>query len=202
MGNPQALPANGGQGPEGKLGLAGPYNREYLSSRKVSLGSRLYSSSPQLQAAPGGGPADACPIDNALLQLYPKLITEWTRSNTRRPRTLTPSPALPGRCFFPSCKERKERKEKGMESELTRGAGELFLCPILSWQRLHSAAMFCFPGMGFTFIPPGWRRGTTLEEPPLPASLGHHQPGIGAICQHHGFAWVAKGARHVGQHSG
>lgn len=110
MGNPQALPANGGQGLEGKLGLAGPCNREYLSSRKVSLGSWLYSSSPQLQAAPGGGPADACPTDNALLQLYPKLITEWTRSNTRRPRTLTPKSCIAWKMLF-SFVQRKEGKK-------------------------------------------------------------------------------------------
>lgn len=77
------------------------------------------------------------------------------------PRALTAGPASPGRCFLPSCKERKERKEKGLGSELGVSAGELFPCPIFLWQRLHSAADVPFPLCGL-HLPPHLARGEGL----------------------------------------
>lgn len=129
-GSPRLSQQTEGRGQKANWGSQGRVMGGYLSSRRVSPGSRLCSSSPQLQAAPGGGPAELCWINNPLLQPYPKLITERTRSNTRPLRALTPSPASPGRCFFPPCKERKERREKGLRSEPRAGPGELFPCPI------------------------------------------------------------------------
>jgi len=151
MGNSQALPANGGQGPEGKLGLTGPCSWGYFSSRKVSLGSRLCSSSPQLQAAPGVVPADARPTDNPLLQPYPRLIAERTGSNTRPPRALKPSPASPRRCFFAFVQRKEGKKGK-------KGWGPcwvLFLHPVLEQKGLHSAADdVLFPSHGLCLPPP------------------------------------------------
>lgn len=192
-GEPPGSPSKWRAGARGKLRLAGPCNRGYLSSRKVCPRSWLYSSSPQLQAALGRHPADACPIDNPLLQPYPKLITEQTRSNTRPPRALTPSPASPGRSFFVP-------PGTVPPGSLSCAPG-LFLRPVLAWQGLHSAAdVVLFPWHRLCFPPrSGWRRGTTLEGLPVPASLGQHQPGTGTICQHHGFAWVAKGAKRCGR---
>lgn len=115
-----------------------------------------------------------------------------------------PEPRAPVLChlegaFFPLCKGRRERREKGLESELRIRVGELFLCPILAWQGLHSTADVLFPWHGLRLPPPGLEERDRSRGTACPRIPGPPPAGTGTICQHHGFAWVAKGARQWGR---